>query len=106
MITLDWQTGEGYGYFYKEVSVVGGATSDYVRLEHDTITSVALYPNNRAKVQYSLSNYTKLDAGTADWIDWPLGSINRNDADTIIGVASAIRLVSDNGAARMEVLAK
>lgn len=106
MITLIWQTGEGYGYFYREVSVADGQTSDYVRLEHDTETSVALYPGNRAKVQFTLSDISKLEAGTADWIDWPLGTINRNDADTIVGVVSAVRLVSVNNAARMEVLAK
>lgn len=106
MITLEWQTEVGYGYFYKEVSVNNNETSDYVRLEHDTITSVAVYPDNRAKVQYSLSSIDKLENDTADWIDWPLRNVRRNSADTIVGVAIAIRLVSVNGAARMEVLAK
>ncbi len=106
MIILEWQSGDGYGYFYKEVEVTSGQTSDYVKIEHDTITSVAIYPQGRAKVQYSLSSLQKLDASEAEWIDWPIGAITRNDADTIIGVASAVRLVSLNGDAKIEVLAK
>lgn len=106
MITMQSLTNEGFGFYYTEVSVTGGQTSDYVKLPYNAQSSVAIYPNNRAKVQYSLSSIDKLEADTADWIDWPLGSINRNDSDTIIGTATAVRLVSVNGTARMEVLAK
>lgn len=106
MITMEALNEEGFGFYYVEVSVTGGQTSDYVKLPYNAQSSVAIYPNNRAKVQYTLSSIDKLEAGTADWIDWPLGSINRNDSDTIVGVATSVRLVSDNGVARMEVLAR
>lgn len=106
MISLVWKQGEDYGYFYNETSVASGATSDFVKLEHDTQATVYIFPDNRAKVQFTGDDISVLAAGGGDWLDWPLGTVNRDDADTIVGVVSAVRLVSVNGAATMKVRAK
>lgn len=106
MITLEWQEQDGYGFYKTKVDVAAGATSDYIKLNFNTETSVAVYPTNRARCEFSVSPLADVEAGTATWIAWPLGNVRTESADTIIGVASAIRLVSDAGSATMEVLAR
>ena len=106
MIELEWQEQDGYGFYKASVSVTGGNTSDYVKMNFNTQTSVAVYPNNRARCEFTISPITDVEAGTATWIRWPRGNVRRDTADTLIGVASAVRLVSVSGAATMEVLAK
>lgn len=93
-------------FFSGKVTVATGETSDYAILPYNAESSVAVYPSGRAKCQYTLSKVADVEAGTATWIDWPLGVVSANDADTIIGVASAVRLVSLQGEATMEVIAK
>ena len=106
MIDLMWQGNEGYGYWHAKVTVADGETSDYIKLNYDAQTSVAVYPDNRARCEYTLSSFEDLQAGTAKWIPWSLRDVRRDSSDTIVGVVSAVRLVSRNGAATMEVLAR
>lgn len=109
MITLDFNSNGNYGVYSAEVSVSSGNTSDWVKLEYNTSTSVAVHPsgaNGRAKCEYTLSDFDLVQSGGARWLDWPLGNVRQSDADFIIGAATAVRLVSINGAAVMEVLAK
>ncbi len=104
MIKLQWNDSE-YGFWRASVSVSGGATSDYVVVNYNNArTTVAVYPATRAKAQYSVDSIAKIDAGTAVWIDWPIGAITAPRSDTLIGVCTAIRLVSVIGSASMEVL--
>lgn len=106
MIRLQWQTSsDGYGFWRANVSVSSGQTSDYILVNYNlTRTTVAVYPATRAKAQYTVSSPEMVAAGTAKWIDWPIGNTNRDATDTLLGIATAIRLVSIVGAASMEVL--
>lgn len=111
MISLDWNSGSGYGFWSKTVTVADAETSDYVKLNYEATTSVAIFPesnDDRAKVQYTLTKIDLVDS-EARWLDWPKGVINGNqtgESDTIVGVVSAVRLVSLSGNATMEVIAK
>lgn len=109
MIRLKFNGNGNYGVYSAEVSVDDGETSDFVKLEYNTATSVAVHPsggNGLAKCQYTLSDFDLVQAGSARWLDWPLGNVRSSDADFIIGAATAVRLVSTRNAAVMEVLAK
>ena len=107
MIELVWQdeTNE-YGYYRASTSVADGETSDYIKANYNTQPTVAVYPAGKCYVEYTLSSPSEIDAGNAEWINWPIGNTKKNAADTVIGVISAVRLVSVNGAATMEVLSK
>ena len=107
MIELVWQDEtEEYGYYRASVTVASGDASDYVKTNYNTQPTVAVYPSGRCYVEYTLSTPAVIDAGNAEWIKWPIGNTRRNAADTVVGVVSAVRLVSITGAATMEVLSK
>lgn len=106
MITLNFNREGNYGVYSATVDVADGQTSDWVKLEYNTSTSVAVHPDGRAYCEYTLTPFDDVVAGNAKWIAWPLGRIRNPDSDFLIGAATAIRLVSENGAATMEVLAK
>ena len=106
MITLEFNRSGNYGVYSATSSVEDGETSDWIKLEYNTSTSVAVHPEGRAKCEYTLTPFDDVVAGNAKWLDWPLGIIRNSDADFIIGAATAIRLVSISGAASIEVLAK
>lgn len=109
MITLEFNSNGNYGVYSAEVSVADGETSDFVKLEYNTATSVAVHPSGtdgRARCEYTLSGFDLVQAGNARWLNWPLGNIRNSDADFIIGAATAVRLVSVRNSAVMEVLAK
>ena len=104
MINLVWD-GEQYGFWRASASVAGGQTSDWILVNYNNSrTTVAVYPTTRAKAQYTVDPVSKINAGTAVWIDWPVGNITSPRTDTLMGVCTAIRLVSIVGAASMEVL--
>lgn len=64
--------------------------------------AVAVTPGTAATVQYSLSSYAEIEAGTAMWHDWPAGEVAETTVDSIAGAVSALRLVS-TGASTWEV---
>jgi hypothetical protein len=106
MIPLTWtDVGDGYGFWRASASVASGATSDYIRVNYNNSkTTVAVYPSNRARAQYTIDSPEEIVAATAVWIDWPLGNITSARTDTLLGVVTGIRLVSVSGTASMEVL--
>lgn len=112
MINLNWNTNSGYGFWDAVVTVGSGETSDFVRLNYDATTSVAVFPSSggdRAKCQYTLTKIDEVSSGNGRWLDWPKGTVNGNavgESDTIVGVVTAVRLVSVNGPATMEVIAR
>ena len=99
-------SGDEYGFYRAKVTVADGETSDYVKMNYNTDAAVAVYPSNRACVEYSISSPADIDAGNGEWIKWPLGTVKSNAEDAIIGVISAVRLVSESGAATMEILSR
>ncbi len=104
MISLEWSDST-YGFWRASVTVAAGATSDWVMVNYNNSrTTVAVYPTTRAKAQYTVDSPAKINAGTAVWIDWPVGAITSARTDTLMGVATGIRLVSVVGAASMEIL--
>ncbi len=94
------------GFYSAKVSVTAGNTSDFVKLPYNAETTVAVYPDTRARCEFTISPIADVEAGTATWLTWSLGTVTNDDADTLLGVASAVRLVSEQGAATMEVISK
>lgn len=104
MISLQWDGGQ-YGFWRAGVSVSSGQTSDWILVNYNNArTTVAVYPSTRAKAQYTVDQVSEITAGTAVWIDWPLGATTSPKTDTLLGVCTGIRLVSVIGTASMEVL--
>ena len=105
MIELNWQQ-SNYGFYSQEASVVGGATSDAIKMEFNVTPTVYLFPSGRAYIEYTGDSIADVEAGSADWVKWPLGNSRKAVSDTLLGTATAIRLVSVNGAATVKVVAK
>ncbi len=64
--------------------------------------AVAVMPGTDALVQFTLSGYDAIAAGTATWHDWPSGTVTTTTTDGVVGNVSALRLVS-TGASDGEV---
>lgn len=106
MNSLEWAGEDNFGYYYYKETVAGGATSDPVLLPFNVTISAAVYPLNRAKIQATISTKEDVENGTANWVDWNLGVVNQNSSDALVGAATAIRLVSEQGEATMEVIGR
>ncbi|TFH84814.1 hypothetical protein EQG41_20435 [Billgrantia azerbaijanica] len=66
--------------------------------------AVAVAPGTSARVEYTLSGYDAIEAGTAAWHAWPAGDVTEAATDVVAGAVSALRLVS-TGASEWEVTA-
>ncbi|MFW0778408.1 MAG: hypothetical protein ACN2B6_11905 [Rickettsiales bacterium] len=97
MIVMEKQRDlNNYGSYRAEVTTT--STSDAVILRpHVKSTSVGLYATSGAYVEYTLSTLDKVEAGTADWIVWPLGVVSANSTDSIMSTVTAVRAVSESG---------
>lgn len=105
MIEMEWQGNEEYGIWRAYVQT--GGTSDAVYIPYNVDkTTVSLYPSNRARVEYTVASPSEIEAGTAEWIVWPLKTVRKNSADGILSVVTAVRAVSIQGTVEMEVVAK
>lgn len=89
---------------YRHDEAVTGATSDPVLIENTgSDVLIAVKPGTSATVQFTLSPVAKIKAGTADWYDWPEGTVSVNTQDSVSSVVTALRLVSV-GASSWEVV--
>lgn len=98
--------GDEFGVYRAIVSTT--STSDYVLLRpHVDSTSVAVYASTDCYVEYTLSAVDLIDADSAQWITWPLGTVSANSTDSIVSPVTAVRVVSADGEStvQMEVLA-
>lgn len=59
---------------------------------HDV--AVAVVPGTSALIEYTLSGYAAINAGTAVWHEWPAGTVSATTTDVITGSVSALRCVS------------
>ena len=66
------------------------------------LVSLIVSGGGQGKIQYSLSNRADIIAGTANWFDWDLGSVNTNENDVLYHV-SGVRLVNSAGTTVIEV---
>ena len=69
--------------------------------------SVAIHPavGETARIEYTLSCQTEIDAGTANWLTWPAGNVTASRDDAMLTKAYAVRGVTSGGVARLEILA-
>lgn len=58
-----------------------------------------------AKIQLTNSPPDRIEAGTANWVDWAAGSVTASTVPTIIAGPSAIRVVLSSGSVTLEVRA-
>lgn len=95
----------GVRYHHKEtVTDATSAPLGLPYLDHDlaVIVSPGAVAGNSATVQYTLSSEADIDAGTAIWADWDVGSVTAPAFGLISRSVSAVRLVSV-GASTWEV---
>lgn len=108
MIKQVWQGGnDEYGTYRAQVTVADGGTSDSVQIIYSSSrTSVGVYPEGEAYVVYTISTPAEVSSETAEWIKWPLGNLTAPDADSLISTATAVKLVSVSGSAKMDVVSQ
>ena len=67
------------------------------------IGAAVLPGGNTGKFQYTFSSTEKVEAGTANWIDWDNGDVTSNTGATFTAPVTAVRGVSVSGAITIEV---
>lgn len=94
-------------YRFFRVSVTFSGTSETIYMPCGVPTaSAAIHPaSGTAKVQFSLSAASEIEANRGRWIDWPKGSVSVSTADALIGSIIAIRGVA-TASATIEVCAQ
>lgn len=105
-ISKDSVTSAAGLYWYK---LAFSGTSDWIQLPPGmTCVSVAIHPaaGQTARIEFSLSSWDDLAAGTARWITWDSGNTTASAADGIMTLASAIRGVASGGTATLELVAR
>lgn len=68
----------------------------------DRPVAVTVTPGASARVEYTLSDYAAVDAGTATWLPWSAGDVSEPTGDSAVGAITALRLASA-GASTWEV---
>lgn len=87
------------GRMVGEYTVSAGATSNALALPRsagdEKVTIMAKpAPGGTALVQFTLDGYDDMDAGTADWLDWPKGGVTSDDADVLLGPVTGVRFTA------------
>lgn len=59
--------------------------------------------SNTGKVQYTFSSMEKIEAGTANWVDWSDGEVTANAGTAFVAPVTAVRGVSVSGEVALEV---
>ena len=91
MQRFDWTRDPmDYG-FYRFKQAFTTTTDPIMMMSGMSKISVSLKPNPSAGVEYTLSNPGDVEAGTATWIAWPLGTITAPNADELMSTATAVR---------------
>lgn len=57
-----------------------------------------------AKIEYTCSSQTKIDADTCKWFEWPGSDVSDDTVDTLIGPVNALRLTATTADADFELL--
>lgn len=94
---------EGKRYFHS-ATVTGTTSPALIIPSAGREVAVAVTPGTNALVQFTLSDYDAIAAGTAVWDDWPSGTVTVATTDGLSGAVSALRLVS-TGASTWRVTA-
>lgn len=82
-------------------------TSEPVYLPHRGPASVAVSPavGANAVVEFTLSSRDEVEAGTALWRAWSLGTVTQAADDALQAPVTALRCTSTGGSTSFEVLA-
>jgi hypothetical protein len=94
-----------YGDQFGIVRTLSAGTNDtpIFRPKQITRITVGLYPTaGSGKVQTTTSTKALIDADTAEWIDWPDGTVTSATHRRLEGVYTAFRLVRVTGTVKME----
>lgn len=69
------------------------------------ITCVALPGGGgTALVESTCSSQTKIDADTAEWFEWPHGTVSADTVDAVVAPINALRLTATTANADFEIL--
>lgn len=92
---------------YLHTETVTTATGIAISMHQDiNLITVGLIPKTvgTGKVQYTLDSNAAIDASTADWIDWPAGSVSVATVDSLIAPVTAVRCVISSGTMKFNVV--
>lgn len=54
-------------------------------------------------VQYTSSSFSSIDAGTANWTNWPAGSVSSQTSDSALGPITGIKASATTANGTLEV---
>lgn len=88
--------------YYEQTGVTSSNLSDSVKVEPDAPVSIVCNltsgsPATGVIVQYTASPYDDIDAGTARWINSPLGSRIASGGETILPPFTGLKVVVTDG---------
>lgn len=85
---------------------VSSGSEEIVELKFGTSKniSLAVFPAGTARVEFSISSYDDLTAGTANWIVWGNGEVSTPTPAEVFSKISAIKVVSVAGSTDYEVM--
>lgn len=85
-------------------TIPNGETGDIVWIQERS-ASVALNPKTgSAKLQYTLSRPSVVEANAALWFDWGYGTVSAPASDVIAYPVTAVRAISISGEVGLEVV--
>lgn len=99
MITMDLMK-DTTEYGSRFATATTTTISDFILIPASIVEpTVRLSPtgNGRAVVQFATEPVSYLEAGAAEWEDWPLGSVRSLTSDGLVSTVTAVRAVSIDG---------
>jgi len=104
---LNARKGEFPGYSYKG-AVANGKNGDSIvtppLLAPQKYPTLTVIPGTgTAKMQYTTSPDSEVEAGSAVWLDWEAGEKTANYSDVLVASVNAVRCVSVSGAVEFEI---
>lgn len=95
------------GLTIHEETLGAAATSDPVLIggRYRSVSVGVSQIGTQARIEYTLSPVSKVEAGTAQWQAWLSGDVAANTADNLEGPVTAVRAVAITGVATWHIAA-
>ena len=100
---LEQISGRFLGWRYKLAAIAQDTTTDPVEIPNliagQRVAVRLQAQTNEAKIQFTISQKSEVDAGTAVWEDWPLGANIGTVSDQLSGPVTALRAITGTASA-------